>query len=90
MNWEINKKTSMMIEQFLFISLMMIINVFILQMDPGKRPAFSEIVDCLEIIKEHRLVLPHTNPIAAKSHIAVGHVRRHINKFSSKGVYLTD
>ena len=57
---------------------------FNLQMDPGKRPAFSEIVDCLEIIKEHRLVLPHTNPIAAKSHIAVGHVRRHINKFSKK------
>lgn len=57
----------------------------IFQMDPGKRPAFSEIVECLETIKEHRLVLPHSNPIAAKSHIAVGHVRRHINKFSSKG-----
>lgn len=54
-------------------------------MDPAKRPTFDEIVSCLETIKEHRLVLPHTNPIAAKSHIAVGHVRRHIHKFSNKG-----
>lgn len=54
-------------------------------MDPSKRPPFTEVVDCLQTIRDHRLAPQHTNPIAAKSHIAVGHVRRHINKFSNKG-----
>ena len=56
------------------------------QMDPERRPAFTEITECLQTVKDHRLASPHTNPIAAKSHIAVGHVRRHIYKFS-KGLF---
>lgn len=54
-----------------------------LQMDPDKRPPFTEVAECLQTIKDHRLVSPHTNPIAAKSNIEVGHVRRHIHKFSA-------
>jgi len=54
-------------------------------MDPSKRPPFAELVEKLKTIKNHRLVSQHTNPIAAKSQISVGHVRRHIYKFSGNG-----
>jgi len=53
-----------------------------LQMDPSKRPLFSEIVDCLLVIRAHRLASCHDNPIAVRSNITAGHVRRHIHRFS--------